>query len=75
MLKTSIRPSAKAVDEEFLALKEEGNFQDAVRLAQERVAESEKEFGREQRFSLERFLLDRSHALILDLARKRTDRE
>ena len=33
------------MDEEFLALKEEGNFQDAVRLAQERVAESEKEFG------------------------------
>jgi CHAT domain-containing protein/Flp pilus assembly protein TadD len=33
------------VDEEFLALKEEGSFQDAVRLAQERVAASEKEFG------------------------------
>jgi CHAT domain-containing protein/Flp pilus assembly protein TadD len=33
------------VDEEFLALKEQGNFQDAVRLAQERVAQSEKEFG------------------------------
>ena len=33
------------VDEEFLALKEEGNFQDAVRLAQERVAQSEKELG------------------------------
>ena len=32
---------SKVVDEEFLALKEEGNFQDAVRLAQERVAQSE----------------------------------
>jgi CHAT domain-containing protein/Flp pilus assembly protein TadD len=36
---------AKVVDDEFLTLKEEGNFQDAVRLAQERVTESEKEFG------------------------------
>lgn len=33
------------VDEEFLALKLEGHYQDAVRLGQERVAESEKEFG------------------------------
>ena len=36
---------SKVVDEEFLALKEEGNFQDAVRLARERVAQSEKESG------------------------------
>jgi CHAT domain-containing protein/tetratricopeptide (TPR) repeat protein len=33
------------VDEEFLALKEQGNFQDAVRLARERVAQSENESG------------------------------
>lgn len=33
------------MDEEFLALKTEGHYQDAVRLGQERVAESEKEFG------------------------------
>ncbi len=33
------------MDDEFLALKEEGHYQDAVRLAQERVASSEQELG------------------------------